>query len=241
MLKHYVKKFCKNINFTEKALFYEFYKYELGLPILLNMRLCLYPWISLLLFFFYKYNSILVLILFIVSTLTIFICCLIELKREKPDKLTLYQLRTLKLRDMFLKRITIRKNNVISKKDWKHIKKTNKKLYKKLLGDQSEDLSYYYAREIALILKNVKLMYVAIDDRLHETIYAHALIRKGDQVYDSYLKRSFKLDDYAKLYNMKIYSQWSFKDYSDSAFRRTVKNNFTNWCIKNDVKSYELF
>lgn len=237
MLKLIMKKFSEDVKFREKELYYEFYKYELALPFLLNFRMVLCLIIPFIPFLWYKYSGHSRLIPAIVAAIfAVVLIYLFVLSKQTffSNKKTRYKQRTLELKNIIRKKVTISKNSVLSKKDWKLIKKTNKELYEDLLGDKSDDDSFYYARQIGLIVKDVELMYVAINDKSEDEVRAHALVKRDGKVYDPFLKRSFNLNDYARLYEMETYEIWSFKEYSKRNFEESVKKDFTNWCAENE-------
>ena len=246
MLKFFTKMLSKNVKTEEKELYYEFYKYK-TLESLLYFRMFLYVTIPAIPFLFYEQSGFSRIIPIIFASLTIIAIIYIMLPTKQcfsnnsDDKINCFERNTYKLSNIIQNISTISKNSVPSKKDWKQIKKANRKLYDKLLyenflGKNKETIDvFYYARQIALFLKDAELMYVAIDDECNNKFHAHALVKRRDQVYDIYLKRSFKIDDYAKLYKMKTYKKWTYRDYSKCNFDRLVQEGFIEWCSDNGI------
>lgn len=243
MLKWIMKLFYGKMQVKNKDLYFEFYKYENGLLMLLNLRLVLYLLFCMLLIVvseFYESKEFRIFALsicFIVCSYTI-----VELKRKKPFMRTAYEVRSLTMQEKIIKYFVTLRSTVVTKKGWKKIKKVDKGLYKDLLSDECCHLCYRYAREIALRVKDVKLMYVSICDQLNNNeTCAHAIIRRNDEIYCTHFRRTFKLDDYTRFFDMKIYKEWDYEEYSNPNFRKLVKEDFVKWCNENDVCGYKYF
>ena len=85
-------------------------------------------------------------------------------------------------------------------------------------------------------------MYVCIcDHNNNEITYAHVIIRRGDEIYCTNFRRTFKLEDYAKFFDMKIYKEWGYQEYSNPDFRKLVREDFVKWCDENGVCGYKYF
>lgn len=243
MLKYIMKVFYGRMQVENKDLFFEFYKYENALPILLNMRLMLYLLFCLLLIVISEFYNNTVFEIFVYSICFIVMAyTILELKRKSPIIRTPYEVRTLILQEKIIKNFVSLKSNVISKYGWKKIKRADVGLYMDLLSDECRNVCYYYAREIALIVKDVKLMYVSVCDHLNNNkTCAHVIIRRNDEIYCTNFRRTFKLDDYTRFFDMKIYKEWDYQQYSNPDFRKLVKKDFVKWCNENDVYGYEKF
>lgn len=243
MLKYIMKVCYGKIQVENKDLFFEFYKYENALPILLNLRLVLYLLFCLFLTIICSLYRNIGFTVFTCSVSFILLAYIIvELIRKNPFKRTPYEIRTMRLQEKIIKNFVTIKSNVISKSGWKKIKKVNKGLYKDLLSDECRNVCYYYAREIALIVKDVKLMYVSICDHLNDNeTCAHVIIRRNDEIYCTNFRRTFKLEDYTRFFDMKIYKEWDYEEYKNPDFCKLVKKDFVNWCNENDVHGYERF
>ena len=55
------------------------------------------------------------------------------------------------------------------------------------------------------------------------------------------MRQSEKYEDFLKLYKFKIYKQWNYDEYSQDEFREGERQNFREWCKKNNVLEYEKF
>ena len=112
--------------------------------------------------------------------------------RIMPTIILIYEKNSEKLIDFFLKLFTLCNNKVISIKDWKKIKQKDKGFFLDLISNFSEQQCYYYSLELALILKDVNLVWSSITDPIDLNCYAHAFIEKNGYVYDSNARISYK-------------------------------------------------
>ena len=241
MLKNIIKTLLKNEGINNIDYVSEINKYH-ALPILLDMRIFAY-WIV-----FFILSAILInkgrtCQLFGVGIIILYsIYAMLEIVHRGPLTKTKYQIRTLKLTEFIMRYFVTLKGAVISKAEWRKIKKKDKYFFQDITSDECNHKCYYYARELALIIKDVKLMYVSICDYAHDNEkYAHAIIRRDNKIYDTNLRRTFNLDKYTKLCGMEIYKEWNYEEYSKIDFYKCVKEDFVSWCNKNNVIGYEYF
>ena len=232
---------------SEKELFYKVYKKHLIFTVVrlrLLLTSILFSFISIVWFIFIKpriYGFI-----FLDIAMLFLLLNLIEIRKKiinsKSGKKTRVQIRTKKI-ELYLKRFLSKHNKAISKKDWKKIKKHSLRLYNDLLSEECEHCCYYYSLEIARILKDCTLIWGAAEEPFEKgnKFYAHAVVLKGDYIYDSNMHFSIKYEDFVKLYKFKIYKKWSFDEFSKENFRDSERNNFRNWCKANHVLLYERF
>ena len=88
-----------------------------------------------------------------------------------------------------------RYGRVVTKKDWKNIKKRYYKMYKKIWSKEAIGGCYFFSWVIALNLKDAKLMYCAVDGS-EEPRISHAVILKDNCVYCTNCRRHFNLEEY---------------------------------------------
>ncbi len=234
----------KKERIIQRDLFYEFYKYEIALNRLLEFRDLTLSIICSLISLFYCYNSKLL------PTIVWFgiygISLLYWRYKHRTDVSQLYNshydIRTMYIQDWIVRHfVTFR--SVISKSDWKKVKKADPSLYKELTVNQHEQCCYAYSLELARILKDVQLVYGAVRQTFlpNSGLCAHAVILKNGEIFDSLLLRSFKLEDYQKAFDLKIYQIWEYDEFSVQDFAKDVKYDFVEWCKFNNVESYEYF
>lgn len=124
---------------------------------------------------------------------------------------------------------------VVTKQDWKHIKKEDYKLYKEANSKkESMGYCYFYSRAIALYLKDAQLMYCSIDGENGENS-AHAVILKNNCVYCTNARTHFELEEYKAYLKVKIYKIFSAKEFMSETFFDDIREDFVKWCAENNV------
>lgn len=127
-----------------------------------------------------------------------------------------------------------RYGKVVSKKDWKNIKKYwPKEAYKEAISKKSCGYCYFYSWAIALCLKDAQLMYCSQKSKDGQT--AHAVIVKDNCVYDTNNRRHYNYDEYIKRYNIIVYRMFSEEEYRKETFFDDIRPGFVEWCAKNNV------
>ncbi|MBE5821061.1 MAG: hypothetical protein E7311_00545 [Clostridiales bacterium] len=265
MLAAVTKFFYKDDIYTDELdLFAQMYKLECGLYTFLIYRYIVLSMICTIfsvIFILFKFKIVGYLLLFIAY----FFVLLEWLKKKNMEKVaeiedkvgkgnfdyTLIKKRkhkdfidrTHKITDFIRKIVVISGSKAVTRKEWKKIKKYDKWFYEELLSNESNHLCYYYSLELARILKDVTLVWGAVTDVFEEDmpLYAHAFIMKGEYIYDTNRRTTFKFEDYAKLCNFKIYKKWNYPEYSIDDFRSKNREGFANWCKQNNVKDYNRF
>lgn len=127
-----------------------------------------------------------------------------------------------------------RYGRVVTKKDWKNIKKRYYKMYKKIWSKEAIGGCYFFSWVIALNLKDAKLMYCAVDGS-EEPRISHAVILKDNCVYCTNCRRHFNLEEYKEITNASIYKIFSEKEYRNKKFFDNIKEGLVKWCKENNV------
>lgn len=238
----------KNINIKNKDLFYDIYKLEYALPLVIRVRYLIYSILLYIctIFFSVVFNAEIISIILLTLSIILFIANLYEINKPKNPCIVVslmnFQIRGIKLEEKIRKFFLISNSDVLSKNDWNKIKKFDKGLYHDILSDESTGCCYYYSQEIGLIIKDVNLIWCSISDPFSkDKSYAHAIIEKNGYIYDPNLRISYNFEDYAKFYDLKIYKKWSYDEYSVKNFRMNTRKDFRSWCIQNGVSSYINF
>lgn len=134
------------------------------------------------------------------------------------------------------------KGKALNKEDFKVIKKQNPSLYWEITSDYSGGKCYSYAREIALLFPDSKLIYCAATNPFKENqVFAHAALERNGEIYDTNRRMSYKIEDYQKIFKTQIYKRWTYNEFSKVSFREDVRDDFRKWCEVNNVKNYHLF
>ena len=123
---------------------------------------------------------------------------------------------------------------VITKKDWKKIKKLDRKLYNDMWkNNYYQGYCYYYSRSLALYLKDAKLMYCSIEKDGIDI--SHAVILKDGVVFDTNLRIHCDLNEYLEDNNAKVFCIYSSNEYGKKSFFDDIRENLINYCKNNSV------
>jgi len=127
-----------------------------------------------------------------------------------------------------------RYGKVVSKKDWKNIKKQlSKEYYKAAISKKSCGYCYFYSWAIAQCLKDAKLMYCSQRTKNGRT--GHAVIVKDNCVYDTNFRKHFDYNEYRELYDIVIYKMFLEEEYAKETFFNDIRPGFVEWCSKNNA------
>lgn len=128
-----------------------------------------------------------------------------------------------------------RYGRVVTKKDWRKIKKQCPKvLYKRFFSKKSCGKCYFYSRLVAVYLEEAELMYCSIKlDDGSKT--AHAVIVKNNCVYDTNARQHFDLEEYKKDFEVEVYKIFSKKEYLSTTFFDDIREDFVKWCAEKNV------
>lgn len=123
---------------------------------------------------------------------------------------------------------------VVTKQDWINIKKSDIEFYRELLAPDSIGYCYYYSRELALLLKDAKLMYCSIEIENGEKS-GHSMILKDDSVYSTNSRQHCYLEAYQKMSGFEIYQIYSREEYAKEDFFDNIREGFVKWCEERNV------
>lgn len=127
-----------------------------------------------------------------------------------------------------------RYGKVVSKQDWKNIKKYwSKKHYRKACTKKSKGYCYFYSWAIANFLRDAQIMYCSI--QIHGRPSGHSVIVKNNCVYDTNEIKHYDFDDYIKHQEAVIYKMFSEDEYRKATFFDDIRDGFVEWCAKNNV------
>lgn len=236
MIRHPDYKHIKN-----KELVYEAFKWEETLPFIISeCKILIYTlmyYISLMLLT-ERYKS-----LEIILIPLIFVPLIIFLRRCKKMRNPFFPNKVEQFLERNIRRFFVTpKGKALNKEDFKAIKKQNPSLYWKMTSDYCGGKCYFYAREIALLFPDSKLIYCAATNPFKENhVFAHAIIERNGEIYDTNRRMSYKIEDYEKIFNTQFYKKWTYDEFSKDNFQEYVRDDFIRWCKENNVKSYHLF
>lgn len=128
-----------------------------------------------------------------------------------------------------------RYGKVVTKEDWKKIKKKCHKLYRDIWWSKRYyGHCYFYSWCVALFLKDAELMICSIDKGNGERT-GHSVIVKDNCVFDTNNRQHFELDEYKKIRNVIIYKMFSGKEYRSKTFYADIREDFTKWCKEHNT------
>lgn len=122
---------------------------------------------------------------------------------------------------------------VVSKDDWKRIKKKNKHAYRFICSKKNIGHCYAVAWTLALWIKDAKVMYCSIAGKDGQT--AHAVVVKNNCVYDTNERRHYDFDEYMKFHKAEVYQIFEEEVYCTKSFFDNVRQDFVNWCAERNV------
>ena len=241
MLKWFIKFICrKKMDSNIMDIFAEFFKYEFGLSYLVSLRILLYHLILVIISLITdNINKTLSNLITYIGLFIILIDITKSIRKNFESSSYLY--RSKKITNYIIGHFLLKKF-FLSKQEWNQVKTSDIQTYSDLVSGYCKHKCYSYARKLALLLDNATLMYISIQPIVSEDkVCAHAVIRRDNQIYDTNIRRSFGIDDYFKLFNVKVYHEWNFTEYSQPDFKESVSKEFHTWCKNYNVERYQYF
>lgn len=126
-----------------------------------------------------------------------------------------------------------RYGKVISKSDWKRIKRNNKKAYKFFLDKENIGYCYYVSWALASWLIDVKVMYCSIKTENGKT--GHSVIVKDNCVYDTNARWHYDFDEYIDMLDVEVYKIFEKEEYANEDFFDNIRQGFVDWCAERNV------
>ena len=123
---------------------------------------------------------------------------------------------------------------VVSKDDWKRIKKKNIKAYKFVRDKKNIGYCYMTSWVLAIWIEDAKIMYCSIAGK-NNCQTAHSVVVKNNCVYDTNLREHYDFDEYIKMYKVEIYTFFEEKEYCTEKFFENVYKDFMDWCAERNV------
>lgn len=236
MIRHPAYRHIKN-----KELIYEAYKWEETLPFVIGafkILIYLLAYYIPLMLFAERYKSLEIILIPLA-----FVPFIILYRRSKRMRNPFFPNKVEQFLERNIRRyLATPKGNALSKDDFKVIKKQKPSLYWEITSNYCVGMCYLYARDIALLFPDAKLIYCAATNPFKETeVFAHAVLERNGEIYDTNRRMSYKVEDYEKIFKVQIYKKWIYDEFCRDDFQEGVRDDFRKWCQENDVKSYHLF
>ena len=121
---------------------------------------------------------------------------------------------------------------VISRKDWKRIKKFSMSAYNSLRCEKVNHKCYHTCFSLMQFLHNNELKMAWIYLETWCSKCGHAVLIKGDYVYDSNMRRTYSKDEYFTNLNVRIFKEFTFVEYEDfdELLESKLWDEFGIWC-----------
>lgn len=129
-------------------------------------------------------------------------------------------------------------SKVISRKDWKAIKKHDKKSYKVLLSYLSHNKCYVSSFYIANVLKNKDVKIIWLTITFNGKTFGHSVLAKNNYIYDSNFRKTYLQEDYLKHCHSKVFREFSLEEYLTDDIQKN-SNPFTHF--SNEWQEFKTF
>lgn len=245
MLKFIMIRHPSYQHIENKELVYEAFKWEDTLPLVIGICKILIYMLTygiLLILLTEKISLIAKSLEIIVIPLT-FLPVVIFFRRRKRMRNPFFPNRVERFLERNIRRYFVTpKGNALNKDDFKALKKQNSRLYWEITSDYCGGICYDYARDIALLFTDSKLIYCAATNPFEKNqVFAHVVLERNGEIFDTNRRMSYKKEDYETIFKVQIYKKWTYDEFSKENFQESVRDDFRKWCQKNSVKSYHLF
>lgn len=140
------------------------------------------------------------------------------------------------LTDRF-RNINLNNSKVISKKDWEFIKKNYHDDYVILRSESCNHECYDSTLAITNMLKDSELTILWLSVKFLDRRVWHAVIKRGDYIYDSNLRKTYLAKEYLKAYHAIVYKELSYDEYSLNSGTKHISKlfaEFQEWFAKNN-------
>lgn len=129
-------------------------------------------------------------------------------------------------------------HKVITLKNWKQIKKDDKTYYKYVRSSKCNNKCYNTAENIARIVidPDLKLLWINAVDSSNGHRFGHAILKRGDYIYDSNQRRTYDFEKYMKCYQAKVFREFTFKEYMDDDYMyEAFRGEFKTYCKERGI------
>lgn len=127
-----------------------------------------------------------------------------------------------------------RYGNVVTRQDWKRIKKNNKDIYKEIWNKNNIGRCYYVLRTLACLLEDSKIMYCSVTLKMGKKA-GHAVVVKNNCIYDTNEREHFDYEEYLSENKAEVYKIFEKDIYSKPNFLKDVEKDFKIWCNERDA------
>lgn len=134
-----------------------------------------------------------------------------------------------------IQNVCLYNQKVITFKDWWDIRKYSRSLYKQIRTDECKRLCYDTVYSIANVIRNpeIKIVWVSLEDYTLNQRVGHAVLKKGNYIYDSNIRRTFNIQEYFENNKVELYREFELADYLENRYEMDtlIFEDFEAWCI----------
>lgn len=128
-----------------------------------------------------------------------------------------------------------RYGKVVTKEDWRKIKKKCLILYRDIWWSRkSYGHCYFYSWCVAMLLKDAEIMFCSIDKENGKKT-GHAVIVKNNCVFCTNSRQHFGLEEYKVKRKVEVYKMFSKEEYRSETFFDDNREDFMKWCAERNV------
>lgn len=142
--------------------------------------------------------------------------------------------KTIRISARIFEHFFARYGRVVSKDDWKRIKKNDKDAYKFIWDKKNIGHCYAVAWVLALWIEDAKVMYCSIERKGNDKT-AHAVVVKNNCIYDTNLRKHYDFDEYIKMNKAEVYQIFEEEVYCKKSFFADFREDFKTWCAERNV------
>lgn len=127
---------------------------------------------------------------------------------------------------------------VISLRTWKSLKKY-KWYYRYLRSSECNNKCYATTRRLASVMLDpkVKLVWLGAVGTREGHKFGHSVLKKGNWIYDSNLRRTYKAESYIKCFQAQIFKEFEMHEYINPEYMDKIwDSEFKIWCQEKDFK-----
>lgn len=128
-----------------------------------------------------------------------------------------------------------RYGRVVSKDDWKWIKRVNKKVYKFILDKKNIGHCYAVSWMLAIFVEDAKIMYCSIACKEDVKTTGHSVVVKNNCIYDTNMRKHFDFDEYIEINKVEVYKIFEEEEYCKKSFFDDIREDFKSWCAERNV------
>ena len=122
----------------------------------------------------------------------------------------------------------LRYGKVVSRQDWKNLRKKHRKLYKALRTKRSYGYCYCFSHALAIYLEDANVMYCTI--QVDGKPSGHSVVLKNNCIFDTNAKKHYAYDFFLEYFGAEVYKIFTRDEYAKRSFFDDIRPGFVEWC-----------